>query len=359
MTLTTFLGTLAAILLLIFALFTIKSGKNSKLSNLLLASFLLSNFFCLFGFIIPDLNQFININLSQMVDFGFPFWFLFGPTLFLFTKSITNNNYKFSIANFLHGIPFVLSFFFLISAIDTESPFFIFCFNIQVFIYLILCIKVLKKYRVKIKTYYSSIDKINFSWLQYIIGAFMIMWLIDFINYYLSLIDFNTPIIHETLSLTSISINLIFIVIIFYKALQEPQFLNNYSEDETEKYKGSQLTIETKRIQLEHLEKYFVKEKPYLNPGLTISDVAKTIDIPVRNISQIINELLKKNFYDFTNSFRINLAKDMLIDQENEHLTVLEILYNSGFNSKSAFNAAFKKHTSLTPTEFRNRNTTH
>ena len=63
------------------------------------------------------------------------------------------------------------------------------------------------------------------------------------------------------------------------------------------------------------------------------------------------------NFFDFINQFRIDEARSILKNPEKKQFTVLEILYEVGFNSKSSFNTAFKKHTGLTPTQYRKKNT--
>lgn len=65
---------------------------------------------------------------------------------------------------------------------------------------------------------------------------------------------------------------------------------------------------------------------------------------------------LNKHFFDFVNEYRIEKAKELLTHPERKEYTVLEILYEVGFNSKSSFNTAFKKRTGLTPTEYRRKN---
>ena len=97
------------------------------------------------------------------------------------------------------------------------------------------------------------------------------------------------------------------------------------------------------------------EEKPYLNASLTIYDLSKEMDIPVRVLSLIINHDLNQHFFDFVNGYRIRNAMGILQDPEKKELTILEILYEVGFNSKSSFNTAFKKYTNLTPTQFREK----
>jgi len=101
------------------------------------------------------------------------------------------------------------------------------------------------------------------------------------------------------------------------------------------------------------LKRYMAEEKPFLNPSLTIQDVSRDIQIPTRELSLLINHTLQQHFFDFINAYRIENAMTILDDTAMNKVTILEILYQVGFNSKSSFNTAFKKHTGLTPTEYR------
>jgi len=85
--------------------------------------------------------------------------------------------------------------------------------------------------------------------------------------------------------------------------------------------------------------------------------LAKETGISSCELSILINHHLNKHFFDFINEYRIEKAMELLTNPERKEYTVLEILYEVGFNSKSSFNTAFKKHTGLTPTEYRRRNT--
>ena len=88
------------------------------------------------------------------------------------------------------------------------------------------------------------------------------------------------------------------------------------------------------------------------SPGFHIK--APWNDIFVYNVrEQIINEKMGRNFLDFVNQYRVEEAKGMLTDENRNHLTVLSIAYDAGFNSKTAFYSAFKKQTGTSPTKYR------
>jgi AraC-like DNA-binding protein len=103
------------------------------------------------------------------------------------------------------------------------------------------------------------------------------------------------------------------------------------------------------------LNSYMAESEPYLDPSLSIYDLSKQIDIPAKDLSLLINHDLNQHFFDFVNGFRIRKAMEILKDPRKNDLTVLEILYDVGFNSKSSFNTAFKRYTRLTPTEYRRK----
>ena len=74
-----------------------------------------------------------------------------------------------------------------------------------------------------------------------------------------------------------------------------------------------------------------------------------------RLLSQIINETYRKNFKGYILEYRIRESMKILADSKHAKLTILEVLYQVGFNSKSAFNNQFKLYTNLTPIEYRSK----
>ena len=93
-------------------------------------------------------------------------------------------------------------------------------------------------------------------------------------------------------------------------------------------------------------------EKPFLIPELTLNQLAEKVSIPPRSLSEVINSIFHQNFFDYINSYRIQEAKQLLMNS-NDNKTILYILLEVGFNNKSVFNNAFKKHTGMTPTQWK------
>lgn len=99
-------------------------------------------------------------------------------------------------------------------------------------------------------------------------------------------------------------------------------------------------------------------ERPYLNPDLNLPQLAKDLDIPSHQLSQVINKNIGLNFFDFINSYRVEEIKAKIANPEYNKFSLLGIAFESGFNSKSAFNRVFKNLSGETPTQYKKRVTT-
>lgn len=145
---------------------------------------------------------------------------------------------------------------------------------------------------------------------------------------------------------------LIFCYVIIYKALTQPQVFNRSIEDPGAQKKLT-LSEAVKQKYLARLNAFMEDEKPYMDPEISLPELAEKVTIPSRSLSEIINNSIGLNFYDFINSYRVEESKRLLSVPSEKYKTVLEVLYEVGFNSKSTFNNAFKKFTGLTPSEYK------
>lgn len=100
------------------------------------------------------------------------------------------------------------------------------------------------------------------------------------------------------------------------------------------------------------LRHFMETEKPYLNAEVKIGDLADALHLPKHQLSKIINQGFQKNFFDFINGYRVQAFIRSRNDARLRHLNTLELAYQSGFNSKSAFNRAFLKETGQSPRNF-------
>ena len=104
--------------------------------------------------------------------------------------------------------------------------------------------------------------------------------------------------------------------------------------------------------ELSALTQFMETEKPYLNADIRIGELADALQMPKHQLSRIINQGFGQNFFDFVNGYRIRAFIDARNGPRLRHLNTLELAYMSGFNSKSAFNRAFRKETGRNPREY-------
>lgn len=112
---------------------------------------------------------------------------------------------------------------------------------------------------------------------------------------------------------------------------------------------SSIMTEDEIEINMRKLNHYINDKKVYINPELSLRDLAKEMDIHSNKLSWLVNEHLGKSFNEYINSLRLESFKSKALDPNNSHLTILGLAYESGFNSKTVFNTYFKKKEGQTP----------
>lgn len=119
---------------------------------------------------------------------------------------------------------------------------------------------------------------------------------------------------------------------------------------------GSYLSPEETETCIQKLLYLMDVEKVYKNSNISIKSLASMLVVSQRSLSHIINEQLNSNFHEFVNKHRIKEAKKRLSSPGEPQESILDIAYDVGFNSKSAFNRAFKFFTRMTPSQYRKKN---
>ncbi|NOG99593.1 MAG: AraC family transcriptional regulator [Ignavibacteriae bacterium] len=315
------------------------------------------------------------------VTFSFPF--LYGPIFYLYAKLLSSNDQTFYKKLYLHFIPFIVAiiyalvFFYFKTGenkielvklgIENSLPgleIINYLKPVHGIIYVILTIILVREYNKKIKSSYSNIDQINLDWLLHLTIGLSLIWGIVIFSYVYN--EFNKEEI-ELDFLIYIAASVL-IYSIGYLSLRQPQiFTQSFIDTENKtlptennsnqrkSYKQSGLKAEEAELHLNNLIKLMENEKPYLTTNLTLKDLADKLNISTHNLSEIINTQLNQNFYDFVNSYRVEEVKRKLTEDDSLKFSLIAIAFDSGFNSKSAFNSIFKKHTNVTPSQYRNQ----
>ncbi|MFW5831323.1 MAG: tetratricopeptide repeat protein [Prolixibacteraceae bacterium] len=120
--------------------------------------------------------------------------------------------------------------------------------------------------------------------------------------------------------------------------------------------KPTLLDAETADNYTEKLTRFITEEEPFLIPNLSLRSLAEQLEIHPNKLSWLLNERMGKNFNEFINYYRIEYFKKLALDPANNHISLLGLAYESGFNSKTVFNTYFKKETGKTPKEFLKEN---
>jgi AraC-like DNA-binding protein len=357
---------------LFLALFLVTVKTEHKLSNRLFAFFLVLTAID----ISVNLGYFFEIPLDARIFIGSVF-FLQLPTFYLYVLSVCYSDFKLKPGHLLHIIPFLIANLILlprfytvslaskISFLEKSSSMLEIQLNhifihIQIVLYLIAAFMILRKARkIYLENYAgASIESLN--WLFQFTVALSVFFFIALLKNIFKFTPY--PNISGWLKIGLFIFELIIIFWYLYKALNNPGLFRNIDSKLklvkniiSEGKNSAQLVVHEKDYneELLKLKKYMIEEKPFLNPSLTIQDISNAIGIPVRDLSLLINHKLEQHFYDFVNTYRVENAMDILKDVTKNKVTILEILYHVGFNSKSSFNTAFKKHTGNTPTSYR------
>lgn len=376
-----FLNTIALItvfVILLFAFFLLTVPTKSKLKNRLFAGLLLLSAF--------DLSSFFSENyfystLSFEV-FRMTTSLLIMPVFYIYVKSVCYSDFKLKQKDLILLLPFVIANlvliprFYFANAIESvsvfehfkqmlEIRFFYILVEIQYVFYIVLIFTILKKYKETYLENFTNSDNSSYKWLFQMTVLFLIAHSVVFFKSLIRYTDY-----HALLNGSNVIIGIVALFICCWfvlKALNNPELFKsvdstmlsvnevlNKKVDLVEKdvFKNSKSTEIISQIEL--VKKYVFENEPFLDPSLTIQELSKQVNIPVRDLSILINHHMNKHFFDFINEYRIEKAKKILKDDSKSKVTILEILYEVGFNSKSSFNTAFKKHTNQTPTEFRN-----
>lgn len=283
------------------------------------------------------------------------------PAFYLYVLATCYSDFKLKPKHLTHTLLFIgfLIVFKLTSISDQSFLLFTITGEIQYYIYILFIFLSLKKYKAVYLENYSNNDNGIYKWLFQITIFFFFAHL--FVLAKLGFIYFGQDqSFLQKLYLAISTIALFTICWFVLKALYSPQLFtgieSNLEPIETLSEKDRSIpdkkTIPTRDTI--KLVAYMEQNKPHLDDELTLQKLAAQVDMPYNELSVLINQQIGKHFFDFINGYRIREAKILLKDQPN--LTVLEILYQVGFNSKSSFYTAFKKETGTRPSDYRKSN---
>ncbi|CAL2060840.1 putative transmembrane protein. transcriptional regulator, AraC family [Tenacibaculum sp. 190524A05c] len=346
------------VLLIFLVLNRIKKQPINKVLVLILSCLLI--LFLMFAF-----NYMDNKKLTRLlVPVGSIIYMALGPMLLHYIKSVYENLdfkklYKslipFFIAILIYSIP---SYF--LETIDSKNElslvYLIFIVPFLGWLYFIYCLyqcfQILKKYRLEVRNNYSFTKNIDLKWLSIWVNGFIVFIFVDLISGGVLLTNTSLKFI-LILNLTYLT-SLIWYMG-YYGLNQTQVFLFQEISQKPAKPQQKQITqdLESLKNLEDKFELLFTKNQLFKEQNLTLLQTAKELEISDKKLSNFLNSHLQTTFYDYVNSHRIEYFKKSIQNGKSNHLTLLAIAFDSGFNSKATFNRVFKQKEGMTPFQFK------
>ena len=304
-----------------------------------------------------------------------PFPALQGPFMLIYTLILIDERPRLKPVYLLHAIPYLLfvielwinlhyamtdqmrpSFLEITSTIRSMSNTFLGP------VYAITSLIYLRKHKQKISHHFSYTEEVNLRWLTYVIAVTCSIWIMVLISFFLPrFLEFSLQSANRIIY-TTLSIGVFFLG---YFGIKQPIIYDPVyplqippSERKTPmkkvRYAKSGIKGESSKY-LNQLLDFMKVEKPYLESRLTLPMLAQRLNLSTNILSQVINENLNQNFFEFVNQYRVEAVKQCLLDTRYDHLTLLAIALECGFSSKSSFNRIFKEQTGETPSQYKKK----
>ena len=344
-------GILQGIFLTLFLLFTKESAIKS---NRILATFVFSFSLLTFNDLLLDTGTML---YCPEVFFVFdPIILLLGPLAYFYIRALTSEKRVLQSKDFIHFLPAILLWLLLIpiyilnsdkkkelifetyTTLNQEPDLILIIVSLHLLLYFILSIFNISKYQKEIKHNFSFEEKINLKWLKYFLVITSVLYVFFAMQTVFQL--------KQLKAVNDLLYTIAMYLIGYYGLLKAPYVIKVSDENlgldkvnsETElkkKYASSPLSDENTRSILQLLNTEMVNNKYYLKSDLKLSELSEYLNSPAYQISQVINEKLNMNFFDFINEFRVEEFKNRLLVEDYKNLTLLAIGFDSGFNSKA------------------------
>lgn len=304
---------------------------------------------------------------------------LLAPFLYFYIKSTTSPDFKLRNIKYGHFLPIsiylALKVFILIYdsaqpgfrevqngylVVNFEwrylNPILFLVSTSQMLLYLAFSFQLLHHFKLKVKSYFANTYKLELYWLHTFLIAYSILYVFNSLQTVVNEVIVDLSWTQEWWYYLLSGVAIIYVGIKgYFTKLTEFQNVDFTSFE----VPSSPQEIEITHPQYEEIERKktklstFLKEnKPFLDPELTLANLADQVDMSREELSKLINQGFHLRFNDFINGYRIAETKRLLAEGRHESLSMLGLAYEAGFNSKATFNRAFKKSEHQSPSEY-------
>ena len=307
---------------------------------------------------------------------SYPTPWLFGPLVYLYAVAASDRAWRFRRRDWLHFAPglittlVALPYFLLDGAgkiamyqrfASGNVPLHIALLEPTKFIsgvgYSIATVLYLRRHGREIEDSYSNVARVNLRWLLWLAGAAAATWVLAVV------LEIFGPPQRTNNDYVALAIAIV-IYAIGYMGLRQPEVFRYQTSEfrvvrlepdapPDTRYERSGLSDFEARQLEQTLRRVMDEEQPWKDSELTLPQLAERIGSSPHKLSEVLNSQVGQTFYDFVNGYRVREVQRRIKAGEANHLKILAIALDAGFASKSTFNQVFKKHTNLTPSDFR------
>jgi AraC-like DNA-binding protein len=340
------------------------------------ANFLLAGFIAALGLDALDTLIYWSPSIKQVYLQGYVHIFyclkfsvyIAAPMLFLYVRAVTHADFRFHKRDLKHFIPLSLFPVFIgglyLSLTPEErllgitqfgllfkNPVFQFHLWVRHLLYVgygFASFYTLHRYREELKERFSNIESIDMFWLRLLISGFLIIWGWVFVAYLLTLMNYSMW-LGNVIGISGNIFSFVFVnTLVFYSIAKANSGKRETKQPEVPEAKPSD---KQDALVIAQIDKLMLEKELFLDPELTLEQLAEVAAMSPRKISGAINRACQQNFFDYINSFRVQRAVAILaVSKMNANM--LDVMGDAGFNSKSTFYRAFKRSMKMSPSEY-------
>ena len=323
----------------------------------------------------------VSVRVPTLIGLDLPIALLYGPLLYLYVRTLTSERPALRRADLWHLVPFALVTLFLVPfflrsgaeklvlmqdpsgslqtrALAVLSPFKL----IHGCVYLALVVRRLQRHRRRVLDGGSEAERVMLGWLRTLTAGVVGLLAISVVLYVVgargraAVVGMDPTGIYDDLTLLGVTV---FVYAFGYVGLRHPSLFAPTTDEgpasDAVPYARSGMRPEEAAQHRDRLVALMETEHLYRRGDLTLQDLADALGISGHNLTEVLSTQLGQSFYELLNGYRVREVQARLLDPADAHLTVLAIGMEAGFNAKSSFNAAFKRHTGMTPSQYRQR----
>jgi AraC-like DNA-binding protein len=339
----------------------VRKGRANLFLTILLIALTFSIAHILFA------GRLINHMSVEVYSVGDPTFYLIAPLLWFYTLELTGQRGAWSRKRIIHFVPFffIITFSLFFQAADHEAfqQFlavqhrsvtigFWTALVIQFSWYQVLVHRTWAAYKRAAQFELSNTEDISIEWVRFFMIVFLIINMLFLIGLFAAIhLGDGSWLPRATAILFSASIFALGYKGILQKEVFQSVRVNDVVDRTVASATATRAYIQDPKLGalLAHME----EKKPFLDPELTLTELARQSGLTRGQLSSLINQGTDANFYDFVNKYRVEEVKRLMVDPSFNNYNMLGLALEAGFKSKSTFNLIFKRFTGLTPSEYR------